>query len=200
METLLSIALGLGLAAACGFRVFVPLLVMSVAVRAGHMEVIPAFEWVASDVALICFGVATVLEIAGYYIPWVDNLLDTVATPTAVVAGILVTGSVITDMSPFLRWALAALAGGAVATGVQAVTVAGRQLSSWTTLGLANPVIATLEAVGALFMALVAITLPLAGVAALVLLFALALRRLLFRQPRAAAAPGGSGGPGAPPG
>lgn len=195
METLLSIALGLGLAAACGFRVFVPLLVMSVAVRAGHMDVIPAFDWVATDVALLCFGVATLLEIAGYYIPWVDNLLDTVATPAAVVAGILVTGSVITDMSPFLRWTLAALAGGAVATGVQAVTVAGRQLSSFTTLGLGNPLIATLEAVGAVLLAVLAITLPLVGVAAVVLLFALALRRLLFRQPRVAAVPGGSGGP-----
>lgn len=201
METLLSIALGLGLAAACGFRVFVPLLVMSVAVRAGHMDVIPAFDWVSSDVALICFGVATLLEIGGYYIPWVDNLLDTVATPAAVVAGILVTGSVITDMSPFLRWTLAALAGGAVATGVQAVTVAGRQLSSFTTLGLGNPVIATFEAVGAVFLAVLAITLPFAGVAAVVVLFALAVRRVLFRQPRPATANGAPGdAAGAPPG
>jgi hypothetical protein len=203
METLLSVALGLGLAAACGFRVFVPLLAMSVAVRAGHMELISSFDWVASDVALGCFAVATVLEIGGYYIPWVDNLLDTVATPAAVVAGILVTGSVITDMSPFLRWTLAALAGGAVSTGVQAVTVAGRQISSFTTLGLGNPVIATLEALGAVAMAVLAIAVPLAGVVALAILLALAVRRVLFHQPRMVGPTGeGAGGApeGAPPG
>jgi hypothetical protein len=198
METLLSIALGLGLAAACGFRIFVPLLAMSVAVRAGHMDVISSFDWVATDVALTCFGVATVLEIAAYYIPWVDNLLDTVATPAAVVAGILVTGSVITDMSPFLRWTLAALAGGAVSTGAQAVTVAGRQISSFTTLGLGNPLIATLEALGAAVMAALAILAPLAGVAAVAVLFALAVRRILFRQPQVSTPAGGAAG-GAPP-
>ena len=199
METLLSVALGLGLAAACGFRVFVPLLVMSVAVRSGHMAVTPSFEWVGSDIALVCFAVATVLELAAYYIPWVDNLLDTVATPAAVVAGILVTASVITDMSPFLRWTLAVLAGGGVSTGVQAVTVAGRQISSLTTFGLGNPLIATLEAIGATVMALLSIVLPLVAIAAIAVLFVLALRRVLFRQPRPATAggpdPGALGGP-----
>src|SRR5262249_22152082 len=93
VETVLSILIGLGLAAACGFRVFVPLLIMSLASRAGvgHLALSPSFAWIGSTPALLSFAVATVLEIAGYYIPWVDNLLDTVATPAAVVAGIVVT-------------------------------------------------------------------------------------------------------------
>ncbi|PYQ56518.1 MAG: DUF4126 domain-containing protein, partial [Acidobacteria bacterium] len=80
METVLSILIGLGLAAACGFRVFVPLLIMSLASRAGvgHLALGPGFAWIGSTPALLSFAVATVLEIAGYYIPWVDNLLDTV--------------------------------------------------------------------------------------------------------------------------
>lgn len=197
METLLSIALGLGLAAACGFRVFVPILVMSVAVRSGHLAVTPSFDWVASDVALVCFGVATLLETAGYFIPWVDNLLDTVATPTAVVAGILATGSVITDMSPFLRWTLAVLAGGGVTTGVQALTVAGRQLSSVATLGVGNPLVATLEAFGAVAMALLSIALPVAAVAVIAVLFAVAARTILFRQSEPVGA--GPAGPGSLP-
>lgn len=192
METLLSVSLGLGLAAACGFRVFVPVLVMSVAVRAGHLTVTPGFAWVASDPALIAFGVATALEVAGYYVPWVDNLLDTVATPTAVVAGILVTGSVITDMSPFLRWSLAALAGGGVTTGVQAVTVAGRQISSFATFGFGNPLISTLEAAGAVGIALLAIAMPLLALALVAALFAVAVRRVLFRRPQPTAPAGGA--------
>lgn len=183
-ETLLSVALGVGLAAACGFRVFVPFLVLGAAVRTGQIDVSPGFAWVGTDAALIAFGVATVLEIAGYYVPWIDNLLDAIATPTAVVAGILVTASVVTGAGPLVRWTLAVLAGGAAAAAVQAVTVAGRQLSSLATLGLGNAVIATGEAVGAFVMAVMAIVVPLLAVFLVVALFAVGLRWLLLRQPR----------------
>lgn len=188
-ETLLSVALGLGLAAACGFRVFVPLLVMGVAARTGFLAVSPGFEWVGTTPALIAFGVATALEIGGYYIPWVDNFLDTVATPAALVAGVLVTASVVTDASPLVRWTLAVLAGGAVAAAVQALTVAARQLSSFATLGLGNAVVATGEAVGALVLALASIAVPLLAAVLVAVLLVLAVRWVFFRQPR--------GGPGA---
>jgi len=196
-ETLLSLALGLGLAAACGFRVFVPFLVMGVAVRAGYIQVSPGFEWVGTEAALIAFAAATVLEIAGYYVPWVDNLLDTVATPAALVAGILVTASVVTDASPLVRWSLAVLAGGAAAAAVQAVTVAVRQLSSLTTLGLGNAVVATGEAVGAVATAVLAVAVPVVAVLLVVVLLAVAARWIFFRAPGRAApsadSPGGAG-------
>ncbi len=179
-------AVGLGLAAACGFRVFVPLLAMGLAVRTGHLAVSPGFSWVGGDAALIAFGVATVLEIAGYYVPWVDNLLDTVASPTAVIAGMLAAASVMTHMDPWLRWTVAVLAGGGVATAVQSVTVAGRQLSSLTTLGLGNPVLATLETVSSAVLAALAVLLPILALLLVALLFALAVRWVLFRQPRVA--------------
>lgn len=183
-ETLLSLALGLGLAAACGFRVFVPLLALGVAVRTGHVDVSSGFAWVGSEAALIAFGVATLLEVGGYYVPWIDNLLDTVATPTAVVAGILVTASVVTDTSPFVRWTLAVLAGGGAATAVQAVTVAARQLSSVATFGFGNVVVATGEALGAVVMALLALVVPLLGFFLVLVLVAVGVRWFLFREPR----------------
>lgn len=197
-ETLLSVALGLGLAAACGFRVFVPFLVLGVAVRGGHVDVSAGFSWVGTDAALVAFGAATLLEIGGYYVPWIDNLLDAVATPAAVVAGILVTASVVTDMDPFLRWTLSILAGGATAGSVQAVTVAGRQLSSVTTLGLGNPVLATAEAAGSAATALAALVVPVLALLAVLVLLAVAARKLLFRNPRreGGATAGTAGGPG----
>ena len=115
METLLSICVGIGLSAACGFRIFVPLLVMSVASLTGHLTLAQGFEWVGSYPALVAFAVATCVEIAGYYVPWVDNLLDTIATPAAIIAGTLMTASLVTDLSPFLKWTLAIIAGGGVA-------------------------------------------------------------------------------------
>ena len=87
METVLSLLVGIGLSAACGFRVFVPLLMVSISAMSGHLVLAPGFEWLGSLPALIAFSVATCLEIAGYYVPWVDHLLDSVSTPAAVVAG-----------------------------------------------------------------------------------------------------------------
>jgi hypothetical protein len=145
METSMSILIGLGLAAACGFRIFLPMLVLSIASFAGHVTLAPAFAWIGTTPALIAFGAATVLEIAGYYIPWVDNILDTVATPAAVVAGTVVTASLWTSMNPFLQWSLAIIAGGGIAGIIQASTVAARAVSTVTSAGAANPVVATAE-------------------------------------------------------
>jgi hypothetical protein len=191
MDMVLSLFIGLGLAAACGFRVFVPLLIMSLASRAevGHLTLSPHFAWIGSTPALIAFSVATVLEIAGYYIPWVDNLLDTVATPTAIIAGILVTASAMTtDVSPFLKWTLAVLAGGGTTAVFQGITATARHISSFTTGGLGNPVLATAEAGGSALLAVLAITLPVVAFLCVVWLIWFGAKKLLFRRPAPRAA------------
>ena len=160
METLLALCAGLGLAAACGFRVFVPLLVMSIAVHGGHLEVSQVMSWIGSTPALVAFSLATALEIGAYYVPWLDNFLDTVATPAAVVAGTIVTASMVTDVSPFLRWTLAVVAGGGIAGAVQGTTVVARGVSLATPGGLGNPIIATAELGGSLFGAIGVVLLP----------------------------------------
>lgn len=185
METVLSILLGLGLAAACGFRVFVPLLIMSLASRAGagYLELGDGFAWIGSTAALISFSIATGLEIAGYYIPWVDNLLDAIATPTAIVAGVVVTASAITDIDPFLRWTLAIIGGGGTAAVFQGITATARQISSFTTGGLGNPLVATMEAGGSAMLAVLAIVVPVLAMLLVVLLLYFGVKRLLFRRP-----------------
>ena len=124
MNELLSVALGIGLAAACGFRVFVPLLLVSVAAKAGKLTLVSSFQWMGTDTAMIAFAIATALEVGAYYIPWLDNLLDSVTTPAAVVAGTIITAAVITDMSPLMKWSLALIAGGGTA-GVMVVVDSG---------------------------------------------------------------------------
>ena len=182
MEALLSILAGIGLSAACGFRVFVPLLVTSIAARSGHLHLGSQFAWIGSDAAIAAFAVATVLEVGAYYIPWLDHVLDIAATPAAIVAGTIVTASMATDMSPFLRWTLAAIAGGGAAGVVQTGTVLARAISLGGTGGLANPIVATLELGGALVTSLVAVVAP---ILALVILFGAILfliPKLLRRQ------------------
>jgi hypothetical protein len=181
METLVSICLGIGLSAACGFRVFVPFLFMSIASLSGHLTLGSNFEWIGTYPALITFSVATALEIAGYYIPWVDHLLDTIATPTAVVAGTIVTASMVTGMSPLLKWTLAVIAGGGAAGAVQGVTVLTRGASTAVTGGLANPLFATIELGGAVITSITAILAPILAVGLILLLLLIAGRKILLR-------------------
>lgn len=185
MDTLFSVLIGLGLAAACGFRVFVPLLVMSLASRAeiGHLVLGDGFAWMGTTAALLTFATATVLEIAGYYIPWVDNLLDAIATPTAIVAGILVTASSVTDMDPFLKWTLAVVGGGGTTAVFQGITATARQISSFATGGLGNPVLATAETGSSALLSVLAITLPILAIVLVLSLLYFGAKKLLFRRP-----------------
>lgn len=165
METALSICVGIALAAACGFRVFVPLLVAGLAARTGHVELSTGTTWLASDPAILCFAVASVVEIAAYYVPWIDHALDAVGSPAAVIAGILVSASVFTGMDPWLKWTLAAMAGGGAAGTLQVLTSGTRLLSTVKTFGLGNPVFATLESAGSVVLSLLAVFLPLLAAA-----------------------------------
>jgi hypothetical protein len=170
MDSVLGVILGIGLAASCGFRVFVPLLVASVAAQAGYLDVGDGFDWLATWPATISFGVAAVVEIGAFYIPWLDNLLDGLASPAAVVAGAVMFAAVAIDLDPFQKWALAIIAGGGSAAIVQAGTVLTRAASTGTTAGLANFAVSTLETAAGFFFSLMAIVVP---ILTLILLFAL---------------------------
>lgn len=161
METILGLCIGVGLSAACGFRVFVPLLVMSIATMMGWFEPSKGFEWLALPSVCLALGVATVCEVAAYYIPWVDNALDTVATPAAMIAGTLATMAVSSgEMSQFASWAAAIIVGGGTAGVVQMSTVAARVVSTATTGGLGNFVVATGEWIGAILLSVSAMLVP----------------------------------------
>ncbi len=151
LEIILSLSLGLGLAAACGFRIFIPPLMMGVGSRFDLYDLEGSFIWVGEDWAIAVFAIATLLEIGGYYVPWIDNLLDTVATPAAVIGGIFVTSASLEgDVDPSIQWILATIAGGSTAGVIQLGTVATRAVSTGVTGGLANPVVSTLEALASI--------------------------------------------------
>ena len=135
MEAIMPIMIGVALSATCGFRVFVPLLAVNIGTRAldadgqPRIELAGGFDWLSSDIALMVFLVATLFEIGGYYIPWIDNLLDTIASPASIVAGTVITASFVTGMDPWLQWLLGVIAGGGAAGAVQATTVVTRASS-----------------------------------------------------------------------
>lgn len=136
------------------------------------MTLADSFSWIGTYPALITFGVATVFEITAYYIPWVDNILDTISSPVAVIAGIVLMGSVVLGVSPLLKWTLAIIVGGGVAGTIQALTGATRITSSITTGGLGNPAVSTVEFGSSLTLAALAIFIPVvAGLVVIALLF-----------------------------
>jgi hypothetical protein len=166
-----SILLGIGLSASAGFRVFIPLLVAAIAGRLGWLPLTEGFLWMASWPAIICFGTATLVEVAAYYIPIVDNFLDTITTPMAIMAGTLLATSVIPVDNELLKWTSGILIGGGAAGIIQTGTALLRLFSTKTTAGFGNPVVATTEHVAALGTSLFAVFVPvIAGLITIVLI------------------------------
>lgn len=173
-NTIMSFFLGIGLAASAGFRVFLPLFALSIGAHFGQdlLQLNETWEWVGSWPAMIALGVATVVEIAAYYIPVVDNLLDTIAIPLAAVAGTVLMGSTLLDMSDVTTWALAIIAGGGTAAAVSGTTAAARAVSTGTTGGTGNFMVNTGETAAASVLSLTSlIWAPIAFVFVLIVLF-----------------------------
>ena len=182
MEIISSLILGIGLSACCGFRVFVPMLVTNIAALMGHYHFGTGFEWMGTLTAFYIFASATLLEIIAYYIPWVDNLLDYVATPASIIAGTILTTAFISgDLSPTLKWVLGFLVGGGSAGIVQLGTNITRLTSTATTAGFANPILATIENLFSIIFSILSVFLPI-FLAVLAVLFVMYLDKKLVRR------------------
>ncbi len=178
MDIAISIFLGIGLAAAVGFRIFLPFLIISLAAQFGGMELSSGFEWIGTRPALILFGTAALFEVLSYYIPLFDNLLDAITAPLAVVCGSLVMASTMIELAPWIKWTLAIIAGGGTAGLIKGTSSTTRAVSSVTTAGLGNSLIATIEAIGSLGLSVLSIFIPVLAVVVVVVLVLLIIRKL----------------------
>ena len=173
-DFVIALCMGIGLAAASGFRVFLPPFLLSIGVRADTVKVDltnSSLEYFDSNIAVILLGVATIAELAAYYVPWVDNLLDSIASPAAIIAGAGMTAVVLEGSDPVIQWSLAIIAGGGVTAAVQGATVVTRGVSTAITAGVGNPVVSTGENIASLILSILAIVLaPLAAVLVVILL------------------------------
>lgn len=190
----LALCVGISLAASCGFRIFVPLLVMALGVRMCGLNIDSNLAWVGSDAAIICLAIATLVEILAYYIPLVDNALDSITGPAALVAGALVTGGMLGELPDWLQWGTGIVAGSGVAGTVQLGTTAVRAASTTTSAGVGNPVVSTVENGLSIIGSILAIFLPLfaaAGAILLIFLTFLFLRKLraIIQRRKAAVSP-----------
>lgn len=182
LEWIMSACIGVGLAACCGFRVFVPMLIASAATKLGIIGTMNGFEWLGGWPALLGLTVATVFELGAYYIPWLDNLLDTVATPASVIAGTLLSTSFLQIDNPVLHWGLGLILGGSSAGIIQAGTSLLRLGSTATTGGAANPIVATGENVASVGLSIFTIFLPLVAVVIIFFILIFVIGRLVAKR------------------
>lgn len=183
METIIAFCLGITLSAACGFRVFIPPLIMSLAATYGHFPLVSGFEWLGTGEATVALSIATILEISAYYIPWIDNLLDLVKVPVAVAIGTIITAATLGHTDPVLQWTLAAIAGGGTAGIMGTLASLTRLASTGVTGGLGNFIIATIEAIGSISLSILGLTFPLWTAGILVSLLAILAIRMIFNPP-----------------
>lgn len=191
-EVLIAIIAGIALSACCGFRIFIPILIATFGVRFGFLP----HEWIneasveliRNDVFTAAITVATVLEIAAYKIPFIDNFLDTIATPLAVVAATLLSSSFFTFAEDsYMRFILGAITGGLGAGIIQASTSAIRATSSQWTAGFGNPIFGLIETLTAFVASLLSVLFPLIGIALILLVCwgsLWLLKRLFKMRPR----------------
>lgn len=170
MSLAAAVLTAIGLAACAGLRAFLPLFGLGLAARFTNFPLAESMDWMASDVALVLFGVASVVEIVADKVPVVDNLLDGLQTILGPAAGILASFGVFANLPAPFAIAFAILAGGAVAGGVHAAAATTRIKSTAVTGGTANPVLSVIEDLFAFASLLVALLVPLLVLAVLILL------------------------------
>lgn len=187
LPSVVAVAIGIGLAAASGLRVFLPLLIAGLAARMGALPLSDGFQWLSSTGVLIALSTAMVFEVAAYSVPGIDHLLDVLAGPAAFVAGAMATAAVMVDVPPGVMWPVAIIGGGGVAGLTKLVTALLRAKTGLATAGLANPILATSETAGALTISLLAILVPLIALAGIVVLLVWGGRRVerIVRRARA---------------
>lgn len=183
IETISAIALGIGLSASAGFRVFIPLLVAGLAAHFGILPLGESFAWMGTTPALITFGVASVVEVLAYYIPFIDNLLDTIATPLSVGAGTLLMTSVFPSDIEWMKWVMGFIIGGGAAATIQGGSALARLTSSQFTAGTGNNLISTSEGAAATGFSVLALFIPIL-IALLLVVVIIVILRMAYRKMR----------------
>ncbi|MEL6939587.1 MAG: DUF4126 domain-containing protein [Cyanobacteria bacterium J06598_1] len=185
MNALISVCLGIGLSTSTGFRILVPFACLSAASLYGNFDLPAEMAWLNSYPALIGLVIGTLIEVAAYYIPWVNDALDTVELPASVIAGTYLTGAFAADLPSLLQWSLALVAGGGIAGSINGLTGVTRLATNSATGGAATPVTSSLEWMSALVLAILAITLPLLALVISIVVLWVAVKKLRKRRRKA---------------
>ena len=178
----MALCLGISLSAACGFRVFIPPLALSIAFHSGVLQLSPDWQWLGTQNAIITLGIAATIEVLAYFIPWVSNFLDSIEIGLAPLAGMFVTASTLSiagDFDPTFLWIVTVIAGGATAETVELGTSMTRLITSGSTAGIGTPVVSVVEASSSIVMSILAINAPNVAILLVIFLVVDGIRRIM---------------------
>ncbi|MCW3097173.1 MAG: putative transrane protein [Chthonomonadaceae bacterium] len=159
ITTLVQLMMGVSLAACCGLRAWMPMLIVSLLAKAGYVHLSPSFSFLARNDALIIFGVATVLELLGDKVIVIDHFLDAIGTVVRPAVGTVLASSMLTHLDPLAATTLGLIAGGTSAFTIHAGKTVIRAKSSLLAhfhAGVGNAALSILEdvcTVGGVFLA-----------------------------------------------
>ena len=182
MNIIAALCLGIGLSAACGFRVFIPPLALSMAAHGGMLQLSSEWQWLATQNAITILSIAATIEVFAYFIPWVSNFLDSIEIAVAPIAGMFMTASTLSmagDFDPTLWWILTVIVGGATAETVELTTSVTRLAASVSTAGMGGPIVGFVEAISSIVISILAITLPILSTLLVIFLIIYGIRRIL---------------------
>ncbi|HLR42946.1 MAG TPA: DUF4126 domain-containing protein [Pseudogracilibacillus sp.] len=160
MDTAMAILLGIGLSAAAGFRVFIPLLIVNILAKLSYVTLAENFDWLGSTSATIAVSLAVILELASSVIPVIDNIVKVLATPLAIGAGIILVASFMGGADPTFRWVISIVAGGGTATLTQIVSTTVRGTVNFVTAGAGGIVVTIFETLIAIIVTILSILMP----------------------------------------
>lgn len=162
-----------GLALSSGVNTYLPLFLLALFARFGHViHLSPRFQWIISDQAIFILGALALCEILAQKFPMLDNTWDFVHTVLRPMAGALAAGAAL-DTNNVLEIAVAMLMGGTLAAAAHSAKSGLRLASTSKSLGLANSAISLGEDAGVLVATLLSIYAPWVMLA-IVIVFAVA--------------------------
>ncbi|MEO1432770.1 MAG: DUF4126 domain-containing protein [Cyanobacteria bacterium J06632_19] len=182
MNIIAALCLGIGLSAACGFRIFIPPLALSMAAHGGMLQLSSEWQWLATQNAITILSIAATVEVFAYFIPWVSNFLDSIEIALAPIAGMFITASTLSmagDFDPTFLWILTVIAGGATAETVELTTSVTRLTASVTTAGMGAPIVGFVEAISSILISSLAISLPVLSTLLVIFLLIYGARKIL---------------------
>lgn len=185
-----AVALAIALAGCAGLRALLPIFATGLGVRAGLLDMGKQFAFLASDWALLTFGLASLVEMIGDKIPVVDHALDTVHTLLRPLSGSLLAAAALSSVSePATAAALGIILGAPTALVPHATRSAVRVTSTATTAGMANPLLSFIEDLLSFGLLALTVLAPLLAAVGMIALAVFVLKRVFRRRPKPAAQP-----------
>ena len=159
-HTTLCILIGVGLSCAIGFKIILPVFVLSLLSYFGEIELNESYSWLSSKYTLVALGIAFCYETLSTLIPGLAGMQKFMAVFIAPLVAFWVSVAILpSETSEFIKWS-SALICGTTSFGVAATTSGIRASTAFVTGGANAPVSGGVEIGASLLSSILAMICP----------------------------------------